>query len=216
MYRVIQPNIKSQPLDEERRAELSQCRRDGTIPSARPGFSRPIPVIVTNAADVQEVMASLGAGALAIGTSKVKSSRRKFLKLAGGSIALSSVVCGCTEKDLQTAVAVVYMSIKLLKEFYEILEDICAEILIENPEELALNNQGIYSGLGAESLELEEFEVTKDDALEEIITMMVDIPPVQEVILEVCGVQAKYASIFKFGCLLIDSVALSNPFEVQE
>lgn len=221
MYKVIQPNIKSQPLDEKRRSELSQCSRDGTIPSARPGFSRPIPVIITNKSDGiimnksdgQELMASLGMGALATGISEGKYSRRKFLKLAGGSIALSSVVGGCTEKEVMY---VLYLSISLLKEVYETLEDICAEILIENPEELELNNQGIYSGLGAESLELEEFQEMKDKALEEVVIMMVDIPPFQEMILEVCGVQAQYASFFKLGCLLIDSIALSDPFEVQE
>ena len=215
-------------LTVSRYQELQSCMRNGIIPTAREGYSTPIPIRIRIPEEQlsQPIdMSALGLGAVvSMGQSPSSSaymtSRRTLLKLSGGALLLAGAATqqGCPLTKGQVEI-ILYLSIQLLKTVYEMYENICSSVLIENPNEVALENQGYVVGLGMEDLTKEDLfdaQDNPDSLLDSTVNAIIDIPAAKEVILDVCGVYAEYPAIFKLGGLLWEEAFTSGSFEVVE
>lgn len=215
-------------LTESRYQELQRCMRDDLIPTAREGYSKPIAIrirVPENQMGQSIDMGALGIGAVASMGQRdqkkpYKTSRRRLLQLSGGALLIAGAAtqqgCPLTRREVEV---ILYLSIKLFKTVYELYENICSSVLIENPNEVALENQGYVVGLGMEDLTRDKLLAAQNDPnnlLDSTVNTIIDIPAAKEVILDVCGVYAEYPAIFKLGGLLWEEAFTSESFEVVE
>ena len=143
------------PLHPARRAELTRCLQTGERPTPlRDGLPRPMAVaVVATERQARELMAAVPGAALltvAATSQAPPPSRRSVLRgLAAGGVlvALPGGLSGCTPEAAEVVSQLVFLTIAVAKAVYTVLEEICGEVIVENPGSFGAENIGIDRGL---------------------------------------------------------------------
>ena len=211
-------HVRTTSLTDDRRAELLQCLATGQRPRPlRTGLPRPMPVaVVRSEAQALELTERvpgavlLGAGAATAATTGV--TRRDLLRgvAAGGFlVALPGGLTGCTPEQAEVVAQLVFLTIAVAKAIYTVLEEICGEVIVENPGSFGAQNIGMDLGL----VDSDDFSDLAgktygefSESMQDTLRSVIDIPPVSEFVLEFCDIRAEYPAYFWLAGAILDTV----------